>query len=107
MKVITRKVIIENEEFILVEIEQENKLNLKYGTINYKDTYDEDGQIKLARQYNGLDFCLGATIEEAIEERSRRIKLDKFIKENNIDVLVPEDAIKYLNYVKTLLKGTN
>ena len=107
MKVITRKVIIENEEFILVDVEKENKLNLKYGTINYKDTYDEDGQIKLARQYNGLDFCLGKTIDEAINERIKKIRIDKFIKENNIDVSIPQDAIRYLEFVKTLLKGTN
>ena len=90
MKVVVKKVVIENEEFVLVK---DNSLyGVYYGTIPYCE-FDENGKLK--RQLNGhdmaivmLDKCveLGESpISAAIVERERRIPIDRFIAEGHTE----------------------
>ena len=75
MKVITKYVNIENEEFYLIKDSHEGKTY--YGTINYKDV-DENGKLK--RQLNGFQMCIADTVEEALARRERDIKTSKEIE---------------------------
>lgn len=74
MKVITKHVNIENEEFYLIKNSHEGKAY--YGTINYKEV-DENGKLK--RQLNGFDMCIADTVGEALERRETDIKIKKEI----------------------------
>jgi hypothetical protein len=79
MKVLTKVVIIENEEFALITDEYEGKKY--YGTIPYSET-DENGRLK--RVLNGFDMCISfESIEDALEERTNRIKLERFRAEGH------------------------
>ncbi len=80
MTVITKKVVIENEEFVLIKDNSAN--GVYYGTIPYSEL-DENGKLK--RQLNGYDMAivlLSDSVERnesplvsAIKERQRRILL--------------------------------
>ena len=86
MKVIVKRVVIENEEFVLIRDNSEH--GLYYGTIPYSEL-DENGKLK--RQLNGYDMAIvfetAAHVEsamyKAIKERQRRIPLDRFIAEGH------------------------
>lgn len=88
MKVVVKKVVIENEEFVLIKDNSAN--GTYYGTIPYCEL-DEKGKLK--RTLNGYDMAivlLDKCVESgesplcaAIEERKRRIPLDRFIAEGH------------------------
>ncbi len=88
MTVITKKVVIENEEFVLIKDNSAN--GVYYGTIPYSEL-DENGKLK--RRLNGYDMAivfLNDSVERnesplvsAIKERQRRIPLDRFIAEGH------------------------
>ena len=77
MKVVTRSVIIENEEFVLIKDTDKN-YGEYYGTIPYTEL-DEEGKMK--RALNGFEICVEHTIAEALERRKTKIKRDRIIKE--------------------------
>ena len=88
MKVVAKKVFIENEEFVLIKDNFTN--GVYYGTIPYKEL-DERGNLK--RVLNGYDMAVvfldecekrnECPIVSAINERQRRIPLDRFILEGH------------------------
>jgi hypothetical protein len=97
MTVITKKVVIENEEFVLIKDNSAN--GVYYGTIPYSEL-DENGKLK--RQLNGYDMAivlLSDSVERnesplvsAIKERQRRIPLDRFITEGH----TKEEIIQFI-----------
>ena len=97
MKVIVKKVVIENEEFVLIKDNSAN--GVYYGTIPYSEL-DENGKLK--RQLNGYDMAivlLSDSVERnesplvsAIKERQRRIPLDRFITEGH----TKEEIIQFI-----------
>ncbi len=95
MTVITKKVVIENEEFVLIKDNSAN--GVYYGTIPYSEL-DENGKLK--RQLNGYDMAIvfetAAHVEsamyKAIKERQRRIPLDRFIAEGH----TKEEIIQFI-----------
>ena len=97
MTVITKKVVIENEEFVLIKDNSAN--GVYYGTIPYSEL-DENGKLK--RQLNGYDMAivlLSDSVERnesplvsAIKERQRRIPLDRFIAEGH----TKEEIIQFI-----------
>ncbi len=88
MKVVVKRVVIENEEFALIKDTCER--GVYYGTIPYSEL-DENG--KLQRRLNGydmaivfLDMCVirnESPLCAAIKERERRIPLDRYIAEGH------------------------
>lgn len=77
MKVVTRSVIIENEEFALIKDTDEN-YGEYYGTIPYTELNAEG---KMKRALNGFEICVEHTIGEALERRKTKILRDRKIKE--------------------------
>lgn len=97
MKVIVKKVVVENEYFVLIK---DNSANGEYyGTIPYSEL-DENGKMK--RELNGNDMAIVflkdcvARIESpicaAINKRQRRIPLDRFIAEGHTQ----EEIIQFI-----------
>ncbi len=88
MKVVVKRVLIENEEFVLVKDDSSN--GVYYGTISYGEL-DDNGKLK--RQLNGYDMAIvflndcversESPIVGAIKERERRIPLDRFVAEGH------------------------
>ena len=95
MKVITKLVIIENEKFALVYLEDHKK----YGTISYNEL-NEKGRMK--RALNGFEMSCENTIKECLETTRRHILIDKFLKVNNIDFDNVNDLKKYGDFLKQL-----
>lgn len=79
MKVVTKSVIIENEEFVLIK-DTDTNYGEYYGTIPYTEL-DEEGKMK--RELNGFEICVEHTIAEALERRRlsiiRNRLIDKFV----------------------------
>lgn len=101
MKVITKRVFIEDEKFMSVRLKGKNN-RVYYGTIDYKDIESVDGCLRLKREYCGFDFCLSNSISGAIKMRERVLKINRFIKENNIDMKKEEDVKRYVAFTLTL-----
>lgn len=77
MKVVTKSVMIENEEFVLIKDTDKN-YGEYYGTIPYTEL-DEDGKMK--RALNGFEICVERTIAEALERRKTDIIRNRKINE--------------------------
>ena len=80
MKVITRMVEIENEKFVLIHDEQNDRKF--YGTIPYTEL-NENGGMK--RALNGFEMCIADTIPEALKRRTNKIAVDNFKKEGHTE----------------------
>ena len=81
MKLITRYVEIENQEFCLIKDTQTDcngERYTYYGTIPYTEV-DEHGCLK--RQLNGFDMCIADTAQQALARREQDIKVTKAINE--------------------------
>ena len=97
MKVVVKKVVIENEEFVLIK--DSSSYGVYYGTIPYSEL-DENGNLK--RRLCGYDMAvvlLSKSIENnespivsAIEGRQRRISLDRFVAEGHTQ----EEIIQFI-----------
>lgn len=88
MKVITKYVNIENEEFALIYDEQQGRKF--YGTIPYTEL-DERGCMK--RALNGFQMCIADTPAEAITLREQSIKFRRFCEEAT---RTPEEKLAFL-----------
>lgn len=77
MKVVTKSVVIENEEFVLIKDTDKN-YGEYYGTIPYTEL-DEEGKMK--RELNGFEICVEHTIAEALERRKSSIIRERLVKE--------------------------
>ena len=101
MKVLTRSVIIEGEEFVLIKDKHEDREYL--GTIPYTEL-DENGRMK--RELNGFEIAiefvkdykdLGACINGAIRRRKNQIAMRKFMEQNpNVTIQEQCEFIKSL-----------
>ena len=79
MKVITKHVIIDNNDYALISDNHEGRTY--YGTIPYTEV-DENGLLK--KELNGHDMCISfVSIADAIEERKNRIKIEKYEAEGH------------------------
>lgn len=95
MRVVVKRVVIENEEFVLIKGNSEN--GVYYGTIPYSEL-DKNGNLK--RQLNGYDMAIvfetvahvESAMYKAIKERQRRIPLDRFIAEGH----TKEEIIQFI-----------
>lgn len=97
MKVLTKKVTIENEDFVLFQDEHEGKIY--YGTIPYSEL-DEQGRMK--RRLDGLEMCINfESIERAITDRKTQTVLHNFILQNKLDINNTEDFKKYGEFCKS------
>lgn len=86
MKVLTKNVLIEGEEFFLISDIHEGKKF--YGTIPYKEV--ENGRMK--RQLNGFEMCISFEgIPQAIERREKHILIERFKKEGHTE----EELLNY------------
>ena len=85
MKVITKSVLIDGEEFVLISLDsftegQKETFGDKiYGLISY-DYIDENGC--MTKALNGIQMCVEATPEKSIEEMKNRIKIRKWKEAN-------------------------
>ena len=70
LKVLTKRVNIRNEEFVLVEITRTDNGMKFIGTIPYSEL-DDKGCMK--RELNGLEMCLTDSIPHALEMRDDEI----------------------------------
>lgn len=88
MKVITKCVNIENEEFVLILDEHEGR---KYfGTIPYTEL-DENGKMK--RALNGFEIAISfKSIADAIERRKENIKIERLVNAYMKEGLTREQA---------------
>lgn len=89
MKVITRSVVIEEQEFVLIENEQDGK---KYwGTIPYTEI-DENGRMK--RTMNGLEMMISfRNAQDAFIRRRNDVILNRLIKKYETEGKTEDDAI--------------
>ena len=95
MKVVTKSVVIENEEFVLVKVDNEF-----YGTISVKDL-DENGALK--RGLNGFDMCVGDTTGGALRRRKNHILCERFLNEHpEVDLPNRKGIDKYVKFLYTL-----
>ena len=79
MKVITKPVNIEGQEFALIKGEYNDETY--YGTIPYSEI-DENGMLK--RELNGHAMCISlASIGDAIKQRTNRIAVEKYKAEGH------------------------
>ena len=69
MKVVSKSVVIENEEFVLIKDTNE-AYGVYYGTIPYTEL-NEEGRMK--RELNGFEICIDHTIAGALERRKTDI----------------------------------
>lgn len=78
MKVLTKYVVIGNQEFVLIK--DEHRGHTYYGTIPYSEI-DEKGCMK--RELNGHEMCITFNgVSDAIVQRENRIKVDRY-RENH------------------------
>ena len=92
MKVITRSVEVENQEFVLIKdstTDSNNQHYTYYGTIPYTEI--ENGKMK--RALNGHEMCIAYTISEALARRKAQIVIDRAISEYEAQGLSREEAI--------------
>jgi len=76
MKVLTKNVLIEDEEFVLITDEHEGRKF--YGTIPYSEL--ENGKIK--RELNGFELCIDwVNTTNALENRRKDILFKRFKNE--------------------------
>lgn len=87
MKVITKCVIIENEEFYLIS-DYDNDGHKYYGTIPYSEV--KDG--KMVRALNGFEIAVADTIAEAIARREHDLIVARKMKEYLAQGMSKEDA---------------
>ena len=89
MKVITRCVVIEGQEFVLIKDEQNGR---KYwGTIPYS-VLDENG--RMTRAMNGLEMKVSfLSAQDAYNQRRDDIILSRLIAKYEADGTTKEDAI--------------
>lgn len=89
MKVITRCVNIENEEFVLIsDVHNGQKY---YGTIPYTEL-TEDGRMK--RTMNGAEMAISfENASKALENRKRRVIQDRLIDKYIAEGMSKNDAI--------------
>lgn len=80
MKVITKNVNIENEEFALIHDTQKGRDF--YGTIPYTEL-NERGCMK--RALNGFEMCIADTIPEALRRRTNQIAFRKYKEEGHTE----------------------
>ncbi len=80
MKVITKSVIIESEEFVLIYDEQQGRKF--YGTIPYTEL-DNKGRMK--RALNGFQMCIGDDIDTALNRRTKAIAVERFKAEGHTE----------------------
>lgn len=73
MKLVTKKIIIENKDFALISDIHPINNKIYYGTISYDDI-DENMRIK--RSLNGFDMCVADSIDEAINFRKIQLNLN-------------------------------
>lgn len=79
MKVLTKVVSIEGQEFVLVSDERND--TTYYGTIPYSEL-DENGMLK--RELNGHEMCISLeSVGAALENRTKRIMVDKYEAEGH------------------------
>lgn len=76
MKIVTKSVVIENEEFVLIS-DTDKTYGDFYGTIPYTELDDEG---KMKRELNGLEMCVGRTIANALQRRTEYIIRDRAIQ---------------------------
>ena len=70
LKVLTKRVNIGEESFVLVELTRIDDGNKLYGTISYNEL-DERGCMK--RELNGLEMCCSSDISHALTMREDEI----------------------------------
>ena len=89
MKVITKCVVIENKEYVLIENEQDGK---KYwGTIPYTEI-DEKGRMK--RTMNGLEMKVSfKSAQDAYKQRRDEIVFKRLFKKYKAEGKTEDDAI--------------
>ena len=81
MKVLTKYVVIGNQEFVLIKDEHEGQTY--YGTIPYSDI---DSKGCLARKLNGFDMCISfESVAEAIDLRQNRIIIQRYSENHTED----------------------
>lgn len=96
MKVLTKKVTIENKDYVLIQDEQDEKVY--YGTIPYSEL---DSQGRLKRRLNGMEMCINfESVERAINDRKTQNVLHNFVEENKLDINNPEDFKKYAEFCR-------
>lgn len=87
MKVLTKNVLIEGEEFVLITDEHEGRNY--YGTIPYSELNNEG---KMKRPLNGFEMCISFKgIPQAIERREKHILIERFKKEGHTE----EELLNY------------
>ena len=91
MRVVTKVVKIEDQEFVLIFDNKDNRDF--YATIPYSELND-DGSMK--RELNGFEMCISDTIDGAIKRRTNKIAIDKFKKEGHSE----EELITFIMNLK-------
>ena len=103
MKVVTRMVEIEGQKFVLIKDKNDlynSPTKEYYGTIPY-DELNEEGRMK--RALNGFEMCIESTIAGAIQDRTNRILIDRFLKANpQIDLPNNKGIKEYCEFMNTL-----
>lgn len=90
VRVITKRVVIEDEEFVLIQDDSADGKKY-FGTISYKEL-DHGGKVK--RALNGFDMCISfESIGAAIDRRLRTIKLERYVEQRVKDGISLQDAI--------------
>ena len=89
MKVITKCVNIENEEFVLVKFTDVNNREW-FGTIPYTEL-NEKGQMK--RPLNGFEMCIAETIAQALDRRIDMVKTHGYTLEQMIKYFTNKTSI--------------
>lgn len=107
MKVLTKSVLIEGEEFALIKDNSERGEYL--GTIPYTEL-NEEGRMK--RPLNGFEMCiefineyesLGAAINAAIKSRKDNILTKRFLAAHpEIDFAANKNVELYVNFILSL-----
>ena len=91
MKILTKHVVLENEEFVLIQDEHEGQIY--YGTIPYTEL-DENGKMK--RPLNGFEIAISFdSIGDALNNRVRKIKQRQLFYKYLIEGMDQEQAHIY------------
>lgn len=84
LQVITKSVMIQNEEYVLVKITNSNNKSF-FGTISYNDI-NENGRLK--RQLDGFEMGLSETPAKAIEFRNDIINTRDMDEQQTINYFI-------------------
>lgn len=100
MRVLTKHVLIEGEDYMLFEDVSKTTGYRFFGTISYGDLEETEYGYKAKREMCNAEMCVSfKNVAEALERRKHEVEERHFIEENHLDLDNAEDCKKLIQFI--------